>query len=186
MDLFSGSFNRGVSAHILWYIGTTVHDMNMQIERPRRVERSYVQTLEAEPAAVFPLLCPVREAEWIEEWDPIVVYTDSGLAERDCVFQTADGEETATWVITDYDPERYRLVFAKVTADRLLTVIRIQLDPDNGTTRARVTYSHTALKSEATPFLESFTEEAYRSFMTRWETDLNAYLQGDRSDPQPR
>ena len=155
-----------------------VQNETMRITRPRRVERSYTQTLDAEPAAVFPLLCPVREAEWIEEWDPIVVYTDSGLAERDCVFQTADGEETATWVITDYDPERYRLVFAKVTADRLLTVIRIRLDPDNGATRARVSYSHTALKDEATRFLEAFTEEAYRSFMMRWEADLNAFLKG--------
>ena len=37
----------------------------MNIARPNRVTRSYTQRLIAAPAAVFPLLCPVREADWI-------------------------------------------------------------------------------------------------------------------------
>ena len=37
----------------------------MNITKPKRVTRTYTQRLVAEPAAVFPLLCPVREADWI-------------------------------------------------------------------------------------------------------------------------
>ena len=29
----------------------------------------FTQQLVAEPSAVFPLLCPVREADWIDGWD---------------------------------------------------------------------------------------------------------------------
>ena len=37
---------------------------------------------------VFPLLCPVREADWIDGWNPVLVLTQSGFAEQDCVFIT--------------------------------------------------------------------------------------------------
>ena len=64
----------------------------MQISQPRRVTRTYTQRLTAAPARVFPLLCPVREADWIEGWDPISVWSESGVAEPDCVFTTpSDG-----------------------------------------------------------------------------------------------
>ncbi|HET7731794.1 MAG TPA: hypothetical protein VFK48_17360, partial [Usitatibacter sp.] len=61
----------------------------MKVVAPNRVSRSYTQKLCGEPGQVFPLLCPVREADWIEGWDPGIVITASGVAERDCVFTTA-------------------------------------------------------------------------------------------------
>ena len=33
-----------------------------------RVVKSYTMTINALPETVFPLLCPVREYEWIEPW----------------------------------------------------------------------------------------------------------------------
>ena len=42
----------------------------MKIAAPRRVSHSYVQQLVASPAEVFPLLCPVREAEWLRGLGP--------------------------------------------------------------------------------------------------------------------
>lgn len=41
----------------------------MKIVKPNRVSRTYTQQLCAEPEEVFPLLCPVREADWIEGWE---------------------------------------------------------------------------------------------------------------------
>lgn len=64
----------------------------MNIVQPTRVTRSYTQRLVAAPSVVFPLLCPVREADWIEGWDPISVVTGSGAAEPDCVFVTPPGD----------------------------------------------------------------------------------------------
>lgn len=58
--------------------------------RSPRITRHYTQRIEAPPARVFPLLCPVREADWLEGWGEIVemVHSDSGLAEDGCVFLT--------------------------------------------------------------------------------------------------
>ena len=66
----------------------------MNITKPKRVTRTYTQQLVAEPSAVFPLLCPVREADWIDGWGSISVIAQSGVAERDCVFVTAAGIRT--------------------------------------------------------------------------------------------
>ena len=52
----------------------------MQITAPYRVRRTYRQHLVAPPDAVFPLLCPVRETEWVQGWDPTLVVTASGAA----------------------------------------------------------------------------------------------------------
>src|SRR5262245_10938344 len=61
----------------------------------------------AEPADVFPLLCPVREREWIDGWDADVLHAESGHAELGCVFvaRLAGGHE-ATYVVTRYEPPR--------------------------------------------------------------------------------
>ena len=45
----------------------------MQIIDPVRVRRNYIQKLgESQPKSSL-LLCPVREREWAEGWDPLAV-----------------------------------------------------------------------------------------------------------------
>jgi len=55
-----------------------------------RINRNYVQHIQAAPDAVFPLLYPVREGDWLDGWSEGVeiVHSRSGLAEDDCVFIT--------------------------------------------------------------------------------------------------
>jgi hypothetical protein len=58
----------------------------------------------AAPERVFPLLCPVREYDWIEEWTCKVLHSESGVAELDCVFRTLFDGEPMTWVVSRYEP----------------------------------------------------------------------------------
>ena len=53
----------------------------MQVTPPRRVRHSYLQRLVRPPREVFPLLCPVREAEWIPGWNPRLVASFSSPSE---------------------------------------------------------------------------------------------------------
>src|SRR5882672_10992531 len=62
----------------------------MHIIKPNRASHTYRQRLCASPAKVFPLLCPVREAEWADGWLPELVISSSGVAECACVFITPD------------------------------------------------------------------------------------------------
>lgn len=60
----------------------------------------------APPERVFPLLCPVREHDWIEGWRAEVVRSESGVAEAGCVFVTPSrgAEDAVTWVIHHHEP----------------------------------------------------------------------------------
>jgi hypothetical protein len=149
----------------------------MKIARPNRVTRSYVQRLVASPAAVFPLLCPVREADWIEGWDPVAVLTRSGVAEPDCVFVTAASPNDAIWYVTRHEPDSGFVEMLKITPQVTACRLTIEVRPAAGGSQAVVTYTHTSLGPEGDALVASFTEENYRQVMQDWESRLNYYLE---------
>jgi hypothetical protein len=148
----------------------------MRIAPPDSVSRSYTQHLAAPPEEVFPLLCPVREADWIEGWDPSLVLTRSGVAEADCVFLTPASPQEAIWYITRHEPGAGFVEMLKISPQVTACRLTIQLQPEAGGTSALVTYRHTSLGPEGDAFVASFTEEFYRQFMRDWESRLNHYL----------
>lgn len=149
----------------------------MEIRKPNRVVRSYVQKLVAPPDKVLPLLCPVREADWIEGWDPRLVLSESGVAERDCVFVTAAEPRDAIWMVTRLEPASGRVEMVKITPEVTACVLRIAVNATAvGGSEALVTYSHTSLGPRGDEFVAAFTEEFYLGFMQDWERRLNHYL----------
>jgi hypothetical protein len=147
----------------------------MQIRTPNRVIRRYVQRLAAPPARVFPLLCPVREAEWIEGWDPKVVLSHSGVAEPDCVFVTAAEPADAIWIVTRHEPDRF-VEMLKVTPGVTVCRLTIALQAADHGCDADVTYRHTSLGPAGDALVAGFTEAHYTTFMQTWERRLNHYL----------
>ena len=148
----------------------------MNISKPNRATRTYTQKLVAPPARVFPLLCPVREADWIQGWDPQAVFSDSGVAEPDCVFLTEAEPGHAIWYITRHEPRNGFIEMIKITPAVTACKLTIQLRPVAGGSDAVITYSHTSLGPAGDAFVASFTEEHYQQFMHEWETRINHYL----------
>ena len=148
----------------------------MKIVKPVRATRTYTQHLVADPAAVFPLLCPVREADWIEGWNPPLVISSSGVAEPDCVFTTSAEPVDAVWYITRYESAAGFLEMLKITPTVTACRLTIQLRPIEGGSEADITYTHTSLGPDGDAFVDSFTEEFYRKFMQDWESRVNHYL----------
>jgi len=149
----------------------------MKIARPTRVSRSYTQSLCRPPDEVFPLLCPVREAEWVNGWHPTLVLAESGVAEPGCIFVTEGVPEDAIWIMTEFDSERHRVAILKIIPGVVVGDITVRLRPDgNGTSFADITYAYTALSDYGEQMLDGFTEEHFVSFMETWEKELNYFL----------
>jgi len=148
----------------------------MEITKPNRVTRTFTQHLVAEPSKVFPLLCPVLEADWLEDWDPIVVFSQTGVGEPDCVFLTEAHSGDAVWYINRHEPESGLVEMIKITPAVTACKLTIQLHPVEGGSEAIITYAHTSLGPEGDAFVSSFTEEYYLHFMRDWETRINHYL----------
>jgi len=152
----------------------------MDIQPPNRVSRTYTQRLCAKPAQVFPLLCPVREAEWLEHWAPLTVLTHSGVAEPDCVFTTEASPRRTFWYITRHEPETWFVEMLRITPETTACRLQIQLWDTPEGCAARITYLHTSLGPQGDIYVEAFTEEHYRTFMQDWEDRLDHYLRTGR------
>ena len=155
----------------------------MQLRQPVRVTHTYTQTIDGPPRDVMPLLCPVFEREWVRGWEPSMVVSASGVAERDCVFITPDaagGEGAdAIWTILEHDAERGLVEMLKVTPEFLVVRLRIALRA-LGERRclAEITYTYTALSERGEAYVRERTPDAYVAFMQEWESSMNAYLHG--------
>ena len=150
----------------------------MIIKKPSRVSHTGIQRWPVRKETAFPLLCPVREEEWVPEWNPLTVLTNSGFAEKERVFFMNESGGEAIWVVTNYQPEKCRIQFHKLIPGYMSTLIDIHLSDDNSPekTVAEIRYSYTAFSENAKNDLEKMDEVYYKNFMTVWEKSLNYYL----------
>jgi hypothetical protein len=142
-----------------------------------RITHQYTQTNSAPPEAVFPLLCPVREADWVPGWQHRLIYSQSGFAELDCVFITEENGRQTTWIVTAYDPAAFRIAFVWVNPGMLTAQIAIRLEPSGGdSTSAHIQYTYTGLSPEGNRELERYDANWFREKMQGWEAAINHYL----------
>ena len=151
----------------------------MQTFNGKRVSYEYIQTNDGPPEKVFPLLCPVREADWLSGWKYCLIYSESGVAEAGCVFSTPNdaGPETI-WMTTHYDPAAFKVAYAWVQPGLIATQLRISLAAaPGGKTRARICYVYTGVSSAGNAELDRrYTPESFQLRMKGWETAINHYL----------
>jgi hypothetical protein len=152
----------------------------MDIRKPNRIVRSYTQRLVGSPTQVFPLLCPVREADWIDGWDPLLVISETGVAEPGCVFVTPAQPADAVWVITRHDPDAGVVEMLKLSPGVTVCNLRIELGATTTGCDARVSYEHTSLGPAGDVFVAAFSPEYYEQFMRDWEARMNHYLSTGR------
>ena len=156
--------------------------------QPQRITRCYRQIIEADPETVFPLLCPVREAEWLDGWQYEMIYSESGLAEEGAVFRTSQrGEADTIWMITEHDAERKEIQFARFTHESRTCLLNISVLPkDTAASFVDITYTYTGLSSGGNEFIEAFTQQAFLEAVTFWEKSMNHFLRtGERLSPYP-
>lgn len=142
-----------------------------------RVTREGVMHLSAPPERVFPLLCPVREYEWIPTWQARIVYTASGVAEAGCVFTTPTGEgREAVWTVSRYEPGAGIIEFVVVEPGVRVTKLEIALHAEDGGTRAVWRRTFTALSPVGERMLRAVTPEAFATHHAGLEAQLDHYL----------
>ncbi len=136
------------------------------------------QHIQAKPEAIFPLLCPVREFDWIPTWQCELVYTESGVAEEGCIFQTDSGEggtDTDTWVISRFEPLE-RVSFVRVDALRAIRY-DIHLEPQgDGSTRLLWEQEITALSEAGDRHVAALSQEEFTALIGKVEQMLGHFL----------
>jgi len=151
--------------------------------RSQRVTRAYRQTINTTPEKVFPLLCPVREAEWLDGWQYDMIYSESGLVEEGAVFSTPyEGEKDTIWIVTKHDSSKREVEFARFTNNSRTCILKITVKPKGGhSSYVEVSYTYTGITPAGNDFVDDFTEDAFLEVVTFWEKSMNYFLEtGER------
>ena len=140
---------------------------------------SYTQINNGNIEQVFPLLCPVREKDWLDGWDYKMIHSESGLIEKDCIFTTPNNGKLETiWHVTQYDKLNYKIEFLRLTPAENVVKINIQLEKINKQqTKAMIEYQYTALNEEQNKFIETELKQSFTDSMKWWEKAINHYLE---------
>ena len=127
---------------------------------------------------VFPLLCPIREKEWLDGWDCKMIHSHSGLIEQDCVFTTVQhGNQETIWYVTQYDHQRNSIEFLRVTPHENIVKINILCEGiGEKQTKVQITYQYSGLSSDQNSYIETDLEKDFESSMIWWEKAINHYL----------
>ena len=151
--------------------------------RAQRITRAYRQTINATPEKVFPLLCPVREAEWLDGWQYDMIYSKSGLVEDGAVFSTQyEGEEDTIWIVSKHDSSKREVEFVRFTNDSKTCLLKIAVKPKGEhSSYVEVSYMYTGITPSGNDFVDDFTEDAFLEAVTFWEKSMNYFLEtGER------
>jgi hypothetical protein len=143
--------------------------------------RTYIQHIDESPEAVFPLLCPVREREWLEGWAESceLLWSASGVAEPGCVFRTTEeGRPETVWIITEHDPDQGVIVFARVTPGLAASTLRIEVGGAGGGSSAvaiRYAVIPTSLEGERYA-AERYDRADLLASVVWWERSMNHFV----------
>lgn len=125
---------------------------------------------------IWPLLCPVREYDWIEVWDCDLLHSESGYNELGCVFQTefpTEGDRE-TWVTSRFDPME-RIEFVRTNSWRVIRMT-IELEPGDGVTSLTWRHHVTPLCDEGREYVKA-KPDAFGKQMVMLEIMLGHYLE---------
>jgi hypothetical protein len=147
----------------------------------KRVVCEYEHYLDAGCEKVFPLLCPIREYEWLPQWRCDMIYSENGVAELGCVFTTDYGDDFGreTWVVFCYRPGE-KIGFVR-TGKHRTTRYEIFLQPQGKGSLIRWSQELTALDSRGDELLAEFDQERFKAFMIPINKMLAHYLATGKS-----
>ena len=144
--------------------------------RGQRIVVSAEMHLNFTAKTIWPLLCPVREYDWIETWDCKILHSESGFNESGCTFTTdlpsEGGKEV--WLTSRYDPHQ-RLEFVRTNAIRIIHFV-VKLKPAGKGTRLTWTQLVTALNEQGNDYVAN-KPKAFATQMTMLERMLAHYLE---------
>jgi hypothetical protein len=144
----------------------------------KRIRRHYCQTINSTPDIIFPLLCPVREAEWLDGWGYQMLYSQTGVAELGAVFSTSfEREQDTIWIITKHDALKHELEFARVTPNSRTSTLTITVrSKDIDSSYVDIAYTYTGITPAGNQFIDGYSEEVFWNMVTFWERSMNYFL----------
>jgi hypothetical protein len=148
----------------------------MSLKQSLTVEYKDTWLVQSSSAEVFPLLCPVREYDWIDYWSCEMVHSRSGVAEEDCIFRTCfPNQGLMTWVVSRYEPPT-AIEFTCMVPDSHVMRLKIALQPGGNATCLHWTRRLISMSEAGDARIAAYTPAAHTAMMSRVNALLVHYL----------
>jgi len=150
--------------------------MNSSFEG-QRVILSRVITIDSSPQKIFPLLCPVREGEWVDGWVGKPIFSSSGYAEENGVFATEHpGQDDTIWFVTRRDTATHEIEFVYFAPPIQVVRLFVEVTPVSANkSTISVRYIRTGISEAGNEFIRN-SGPHFDKMMTDWELTLNHYI----------
>jgi hypothetical protein len=144
---------------------------------PAHVSNSFEFDVHAPMTEVAPLFGPEGERCWSgKHWNPVFVYPQPAKDVEGAVFTVQHGPHTVVWVNTIFDLAAGRMQYVAVIPDAMAFTVDVRLSAvDASTTRARVTYTRTALDTAMNDDVTAMGKED-RESGPHWQGAIENYL----------
>jgi hypothetical protein len=131
--------------------------------------------LQHSPKEIFPLLCPVREYDWIEQWDCDVLYTESGVNELGCIFKTYfPDQEEEIWVTSRFEPDQC-VEFVRTSANKVV-LYKIDLETSKEGAKLLWTQKVIGISETGNERVESSNPDEFTAMVKYLEKLIDYYL----------
>lgn len=138
--------------------------------------------LDAPCAQVFPLFTAQGEKAWAPGWNPEML---SGDTTRGSVFRTHHSGSETVWIVTDYQPDHYRVSYARLAQGSNMGLVEVACHEDSGGASITVRYTLTGLNKAGDAFVQEFLSDShYTRFIEEWRTTISALLNGKDASPR--
>ncbi len=147
----------------------------LDAERMERVGRF---TLKGAAKEIFPLLCPVREYEWLSGWSCRMAWSESGVAEMDAIFHTREAAgRSAVWTLITFQPDRF-IEYLIVSGRDVVVRLSVSLE-EASANKTEVTWR--MLFTSTSPLgrhviHHAYSEAKFQKMMRSRESELNHFL----------
>ncbi len=154
-----------------------------------RVIRKAEMHLNADAKTVFPLLCPVKEVDWIDGWEEVcnIIYTDSGIAEEACIFETdIPLEGHAVWICSKYDAEKCEIEYVKHLTGKAVIIWHMAVsDTTGGRSKIDAVYNATGYGAKGKAYVKHLEEKGLDQLFAGLEADINYYAKNGTKRKRP-
>jgi hypothetical protein len=138
--------------------------------------------VDAPCSQVFPLFTARGEKAWAPGWNPEML---SGDITRGSVFRTRHAETETVWIVTGYQPDHYKVSYARIALGSNMGLVDVACDPDSGGSSVTVRYTLTGLNKEGDAFVREFLSDPhYTRFIEEWRTTITAALRAKDAAPR--
>ncbi len=147
----------------------------------RRSAKKVTWNFDHDPEQIFLLLCPTKELDWIEGWENVhtLIYSDSGIAERSCIFTTdVPDEGHSVWIASKYSLENRNVEYVKFLTDMEALLHWEMTVIEKGPLKCSVisNYIITGLSEKGNAFVLEFAEKKMAAGLERISKMIEYYI----------